>query len=101
MFAEICYLIKRIKNIDMNKKQMVKALSNKTGMTLAQSNGYLDDVLDLMKTTLQDGEDVFLRGFGSFMVKERKPRRTMSLNTREMITIPAKKVVKFRSQMLG
>lgn len=84
----------------MNKKQMVKALSNKTGMTLAQSNGYLDDVLDLMKTTLQDGEDVFLRGFGSFMVKERKPRRTMSLNTREMITIPAKKVVKFRSQML-
>lgn len=100
MFAEICYLIKRIKNIDMNKKQMVKALSNKTGMTLAQSNGYLDDVLDLMKTTLQDGEDVFLRGFGSFMVKERKPRRTMSLNTREMITIPAKKVVKFRSQML-
>ena len=85
----------------MNKKQMVKALSNKTGMTLAQSNGYLDDVLDLMKTTLQDGEDVFLRGFGSFMVKERKPRRTMSLNTREMITIPAKKVVKFRSQMLG
>ena len=101
MFAEICYLIKRIKNIDMNKQQMVKALSNKTGMTLAQSNGYLDDVLDLMKTTLQDGEDVFLRGFGSFMVKERKPRRTMSLNTREMITIPAKKVVKFRSQMLG
>ena len=85
----------------MNKQQMVKALSNKTGMTLAQSNGYLDDVLDLMKTTLQDGEDVFLRGFGSFMVKERKPRRTMSLNTREMITIPAKKVVKFRSQMLG
>lgn len=85
----------------MNKKQMVKALSNKTGMTLAQSNGYLDEVLDLMKSTLQDGEDVFLRGFGSFMVKERKPRRTMSLNTREMITIPAKKVVKFRSQMLG
>ena len=84
----------------MNKKQMVKALSHKTGMTLAQSNGYLDEVLDLMKSTLQDGEDVFLRGFGSFMVKERKPRRTMSLNTREMITIPAKKVVKFRSQML-
>lgn len=84
----------------MNKKQMVKALSHKTGMTLAQSNGYLDQVLDLMKETLKDGEDVFLRGFGSFMVKERKPRRTMSLNTREMITIPAKKVVKFKTQIL-
>lgn len=84
----------------MNKKQMVKALSHKTGMTLAESNGYLDQVLDLMKETLKDGEDVFLRGFGSFMVKERKPRRTMSLNTREMITIPAKKVVKFKTQIL-
>ena len=45
-------------------------------------------------------EDVFLRGFGSFMIKERKQRRTMSLNTREMITIPQKDVVKFRTQML-
>jgi nucleoid DNA-binding protein len=34
------------------------------------------------------------------MVKERKPRRTMSLNTRKMITIPGKKVVKFRTQIL-
>ena len=84
----------------MNKKQMVKALSHKTGMTLAQSNGYLDQVLDLMRSTLKDGEDVFLRGFGSFMVKERKPRRAMSLNTRKMITIPAKKVVKFKTQIL-
>ena len=79
---------------------MVKALSHKTGMTLAESNVYLDEVLDLMKSTLKDGENVFLRGFGSFMVKERKPRRTMSLNTRKMITIPAKKVVKFKTQML-
>lgn len=34
------------------------------------------------------------------MIKERKERRTMSLNTREMITIPGKKIVKFRTQML-
>ena len=84
----------------MNKKQMVKALSYKTGMTLADSNDYLNVVLDIMSSTLKGGEDVFLRGFGSFMIKERKPRRTMSLNTKQMITIPAKKVVKFKTQML-
>lgn len=84
----------------MNKKQMVKALSYKTGMTLADSNDYLNVVLDIMSSTLKRGEDVFLRGFGSFMIKERKPRRTMSLNTKQMITIPAKKVVKFKTQML-
>ena len=79
---------------------MVKALSYKTGMTLADSNDYLNVVLDIMSSTLKRGEDVFLRGFGSFMIKERKPRRTMSLNTKQMITIPAKKVVKFKTQML-
>ena len=60
----------------MNKKQMVKALSLKTGMTLAQSNSYLDEVLGIISKSLKGGEDVFLRGFGSFMIKERKPRRT-------------------------
>ncbi len=92
--------MKSIKIGDMNKKQMVKALSYKTGMTLAESNEYLDIVLGIMSSALKSGEDVFLRGFGSFMIKERKPRRTMSLNTKKMITIPAKKVVKFRTQML-
>ena len=48
----------------MNKKQMVKALSLKTGMTLAQSNNYLNEVLGLISGTLKGGEDVFLRGFG-------------------------------------
>ena len=84
----------------MNKKQMVKRLSQKPGLTLAQSNNFLNSVLDFVSDYLKKKEDVFLRGFGSFMIKDRKERRTMSLNTREMITIPGKKVVKFRTQLL-
>ena len=84
----------------MNKKQLVKVLSQETGLTLAESNGYLNSVLDILTKTLQKDEDVFLRGFGSFMIKDRKERRTMSLNTKKMITIPGKKVVKFRTQIL-
>ena len=86
--------------VDMNKKQLVKKLSQKTGLTLAESNDFLNSVLDIVSDTLKKKEDVFLRGFGSFMIKERKPRRTMSLNTREIITIPGRKVVKFRTQVL-
>lgn len=86
--------------VDMNKKQLVKKISQKTGLTLAESNDFLNSVLDIVSDTLKKKEDVFLRGFGSFMIKERKPRRTMSLNTREMITIPGRKVVKFRTQVL-
>ena len=42
----------------MNKKQMVKALSYKTGMTLAESNEYLNTVLGIMAASLKNGEDV-------------------------------------------
>ena len=84
----------------MNKKQLVKAISNKTGMTLLESDVYLNTVLGIITNSLKNEESVFLRGFGSFMIKERKERRTMSLNTKEMITIPSKKVVKFRTQIL-
>ena len=86
--------------VAMNKKQLVKRLSQETGLTLAQSNDFLNSVLGIVSDTLKKKEDVFLRRFGSFMIKDRKERRTMSLNTREMITIPGKKVVKFRTQML-
>ncbi len=84
----------------MNKKELVKELSKKSGLTLAESNSYLNNLLEIVSTKLKSDEDVFLRGFGSFMIKQRKERRTMSLNTKEMITIPSKKVVKFRTQML-
>jgi Bacterial nucleoid DNA-binding protein len=84
----------------MNKKQLVKKLSMQTGLTLAESNEYLNVVLGTITNSLRNNEDVFLRGFGSFMIKDRKERRTMSLNTRQMITIPSKKVVKFRTQIL-
>lgn len=79
---------------------MVKTLSQKTGMTLAESNDYLNAVLGIITKSLKSNEDVFLRGFGSFMVKDRKARRAMSLNTKQMITIPGKKVVKFKTQIL-
>ena len=75
----------------MNKKQLVKRVSQKTGLTLTESNEFLNSVLDTISDTLKNRENVFLRGFGSFMIKERKPRRTMSLNTRKMITIPGEK----------
>ena len=84
----------------MNKKQLVKELARETGLTLSESSGCLNSVLGIISRTLQKKEDVLLRGFGSFMVKDRKERRTMSLNTKEMITIPGKKVVKFKTQML-
>ena len=52
----------------MNKKQMVKALSYKTGMTLADSNDYLNVVLDIMSSTLKGGEGFASNGGSSLYI---------------------------------
>ena len=46
----------------MNKKQLVKRVSQKTGLTLTESNEFLNSVLDTISDTLKSKEDVFFRG---------------------------------------
>lgn len=84
----------------MNKKDLIKEISKKTGLTLADSNLYLNATLETISENLKKGEDVFIRNFGTFAVKDRKPRRSMNINTKKIITIPARKVVKFNSKIL-
>ena len=84
----------------MNTEQLVKRLAQKTGMSVAGSNGMLNAMLDVMASTLKNGEDIHLRNFGSFMIKQRKPRRTRDIHSGRMVTISARKVVKFSTRIV-
>lgn len=89
-----------VKLFIMNKKELVKEIARRTGSTLSESNAMLNATLESIKDSLQKGDAVFIRHFGSFVVKERKPRRSMNINTKKIITIPSKKVVRFSSKIL-
>ena len=84
----------------MNKKDLIKEISSKTGLTLADTNSFLNATLEAVSNSLKKGEHVFIRNFGTFAVKARKPRRSMNINTKKIITIPSRKVVKFSSKIL-
>lgn len=81
----------------MNKKEMVDALAAKSGMTKTDSKKALDTMLEVIGETLKNGESVSLVGFGNFSVVERPERKGVNPATKEAITIPAKKVVKFKA----
>ena len=85
----------------MNKKDLIKEISGKIGLTLADTNAFLNATLETVSDSLKNGENVFIRNFGTFIVKERKPRRSMNINTKKIITIPSRKVVKFNSKILS
>src|ERR1044071_2395329 len=80
----------------MTKQQLIEKVATKTELKKAEVEVALDSVLELIAETLQSNERVDLRGFGSFVVKERKERQGRNPRTGETITIPAKRDASFK-----
>ena len=59
----------------MNKKDVIKAVSVKTGFSQKDVTEVVEDMLDIITATLVDGKDVSISGFGKFTVSERNARK--------------------------
>ncbi len=81
----------------MTKRDMVVRISNETGLTQQQVYEVVQKSLDLIVESLARGENVELRNFGVFQVKERKQRIGRNPNRPEhVVTIPSCNIVKFK-----
>src|SRR5216684_1100059 len=80
----------------MTKQQMIEAVSTKTGQGKPEVETVVDSVLELIAETLRSNERVDLRGFGSFVVKDKKERQGRNPRTGETITIAAKRDAAFK-----
>ena len=58
----------------MTKNDIIKEVSKETGFTNVEVELLLDSVINSIKISLSKGEKVDMRGFGSFLVKQRKAR---------------------------
>lgn len=65
-------------------------------MSKSDSKKALDAFVAAVSTALKQGDKVALVGFGTFSISERGERTGINPSTKEVMTIPAKKVVKFR-----
>jgi len=81
----------------MNKSDLINQIASATGLTKTKSGEIIDVVTESMKDALSKGEKVTLVGFGTFSSTKRKERKGRNPKTGEVITIPAKTVVKFKS----
>ena len=80
----------------MNKAQLIDAIAEKAGLTKADSKKALEAFVETVGEALKGGDKVTLIGFG-FFVSERSARSGRNPQTGKTITIPAKKVVKFKA----
>ncbi|MCF0236933.1 MAG: integration host factor subunit beta [Bacteroidaceae bacterium] len=89
----------------MTKADIVKEISKKTGIESAAVLATVEAFMETVKETMANNENVYLRGFGSFILKKRaqKTARNISKNTTLIIPehhIPAFKPAKsFSSQI--
>ncbi|GAO31836.1 HU family DNA-binding protein [Geofilum rubicundum] len=81
----------------MNKAQLIDAIAGDSGLTKADAKKALDAFLKVTGDALKGGDRVTLVGFGSFGVSERSARTGRNPQTGKEITIPAKKVIKFKA----
>ncbi|MEJ2167844.1 MAG: integration host factor subunit alpha [Desulfobacterales bacterium] len=80
----------------LTKAQIVNEIEKQNGFTKAQSAGIVETMLELIKKTLESGEDVMISGFGKFHVREKAQRRGRNPATGEDMTLRPRKVVTFK-----
>ena len=81
----------------MNKKELVKAISEKTEMTQKTTAEVVDALFDVIEDTLMDGEDVSIANFGKFVVIEKEASTKRNPLTGAPVEVPAHNVVKFKA----
>jgi nucleoid DNA-binding protein len=80
----------------MTKQQLIETVATKTGHGKAEVESVVDSVLGTIAEKLQSNERIDLRGFGSFVVKDKKARQGRNPRTGETITIAAKRDAGFK-----
>jgi integration host factor subunit alpha len=80
----------------LTKAQIVEALFAKNIFTKIQSAQIIDTLFELIKQSLQNGEDVLISGFGKFSVKEKGGRKGRNPQTGEHMMLAPRKAVTFK-----
>ena len=80
----------------MTKSEIVSKISRKTGVDKSEVLKTMEVLMETVKASLQEGKNVYLRGFGSFVVKKRAAKTARNISKNTSIVIPAHKIPFFK-----
>ena len=80
----------------MTKADLVAEIANKTGVDKAAVQVVVESFMVTVKNSLLKKENVYLRGFGSFIIKERAKKTGRNISKNTTIVIPAHKIPAFK-----
>jgi integration host factor subunit alpha len=81
----------------LTKADIVNYIHSQLGITKTESADAVEILLELIKKSLESGDDVLISGFGKFCVKEKNERKGRNPATGETMMMRPRKVVTFKS----
>ena len=82
--------------MSLTKAQIIKTMQNHLDFPKSKCTEMVESMLEIIKSTLESGEDVLISGFGKFCVKEKRERRGRNPATDEPLILAPRKVVTFK-----
>jgi integration host factor subunit alpha len=79
----------------LTKAHIAKAIRTHCGLTNDRSAQLVDSLVEILKKSLENGEDVLITGFGKFCVKGKRQRRGRNPQTGEDLMLAPRKVIVF------
>ena len=84
------------KNKNMTKAEIVSRISNNLGLEKDEVLSTVENLMTEIKKSLNNGENVYLRGFGSFIVKKRAEKTGRNISKNITIRIPEHHIPAFK-----
>ena len=80
----------------MTKADIVSEIAKSTGVEKVQVQAIVEAFMESIKTSLTNNNNVYLRGFGSFIVKKRAKKVARNISKNTTITIPEHNIPTFK-----
>lgn len=79
----------------MTKNDLADALVSNTYLTKSQALTAIDGLIDAARQAFSHGENIYLRGFGTFRLEKRAAKKARNIQRGTIINVPAHRVLKF------
>ena len=81
----------------ITKNSLVEVIHDEVGLNKREAKEFIEEFFEMIKGTLEDGNDIKFSGFGNFTLREKVARPGRNPKTGENITISERRVVTFKS----
>jgi integration host factor subunit alpha len=81
----------------LTKERLINSIYDNVGLSKNLSRRVVEHLFDMMKNTIESGEDLLISGFGKFVVKQKGARRGRNPQTAEELQLRARRIVTFKA----